>query len=420
MKKVCLLLAAIFSMGVFAACNDKTETTDSTVESFYNFEDYDRNLMQVRPFQSFGVITDNKEAEYVSQGESSLKIQPLGEYGTSNKPYLVFPTYSPVYDYNFMDFAQYKCFSGDFYNAEERDIEMEVGLATSQPTYTRLLQWMNTSITEKYVLKPGWNKVVYFVEHDLINISANINQIFGVFVSFDNANSMYTEDAPVLYADNLQLEKLATPYVQAERTYALNKDEEKGVYEIASFEKAYQKYMIWCGQYRHRYAQPDYDIYNPLMGEEVGNVLRFITRPTNLTENNYPWSYISAELFKQYDIEGIKADTANDYYFCFDIYNNSETSVRLGVEYMSSLNDFSQISKTWHEEVVSPKTWATYRHDIKSIDLIVGKDPTTGQSITKKWLDDMGNVRFAWDRYDSGERREFWLDNLRIEKVAKT
>ncbi len=429
MKKLSLFLATLFavsSVATLAGCGGgKTQKGGSdAVINFYDFEDAKRNINQVRPFQTFGVIAQNEQEKYITEGTGSLKIQPMGEFGSTVKPYLMFPTYFAEYEYNFMDFSAIKSFSGDFYNAEDKPIQMDIALATTAPTYLRNVSWTDTTVRENVVLQPGWNKVSYVVQHDLIGLYADIKNIYGVIISFDNIGSLYAEDAPTLYVDNLKLEKLETPYEKEDITYPLDKDEEKGIYEIASFDKDYQKYVVWCGRHRNQFMHPDYEIFNPLLGDEIGNVLRFNTRYVPKTEPNYIQTYVAGELIRQYDTQAMKNDANYDYYLCIDFYNNSDSSMWLRVEYCARAeNNSSAIaqaptSATWKKTVLEPHAWQTYEYNLADIEITMKK--TDGTSSTVKYLDDPGHIVFFWgDHYQEGPRREFWMDNVRIEKRAK-
>ncbi len=438
MKKLSLFLATLFSVTSIAAlagCVDggkdsaaSSSETEAAAQgpiiNFYDFESTKRNISQMRPFQSFGVIAENADEKYVSEGKGSLKIQPMGAFGQTTKPYLMFPTYFAEYDYNFMDFTKYRSFSGDFYNAEEKPVQMDIGLATTVPTYLRDISWTDTTVMENVILQPGWNKVTYVIQHDLIDMFADLTSIFGVVVAFDNINSLYAKDAPTLYVDNLKLEELSTPHVVGEKSFELDKDDEKGIYEVVSFEKDYQKYAVWCGRHRNKYMHPDYEIFNPLLGDEIGNVLRFKTRYTPSTEPNYIQTYIAGELIRQYDTKAMKEDANYDYYLCMDFYNNSDALMWFRTEFCTqSENNSTAIAKapasaTWGKINVDPHTWSTYEQKLNGIE--IKTTALDGSEKIVEYLDDPGNVFFIYgDHYQEGERREFWLDNVRIEKRPK-
>lgn len=420
MKKISLLLIFILIvsvLSVFGGC--KNNATESAVEMMYDFEDAKRGLLQVRPFMNFGVMEENRESEYVSEGKKSLKIMPMGLNGSTARPLLVFPTYSDQFDYNFMDFTKIKTFYGDFYNAQENDVVMEIGLALSGWQYVRSESWLETSPSEKVVLKHGWNKVTYAVPHSLIDIEGDISKIYGVYISFENSMSFYKKDLPTIYVDNLRLEKSATEIVTS-KVFELDRDDEKGIYEICSFDKDYQRYMVWCGRHRTRKMQPDVEIFDPLLGEEIGKVLKFETRYTVEGSTVNPFFYIAEELIAQYDTKAMLEDTDYDYYLCIDLYNDCDTTFNLAVEYYSANKEKEEQSKTWAKASLIPHKWSKYEYNLNQVDVITGTDPITGEVSKKKYLFDAGKIMFSWDNYTSGEQRVFWMNNVRIERRLKT
>lgn len=433
MKKRSLFLAIASLLSVISpltACSCSKNKNDvekgglGVVEMFYDFENYERNLAQLRTFGSFGVVSENREIEYVSEGLVSCKLQPLGAKDTTSKPYIVFPTYSPIYDYNYTNFNNYRQFTGDFYNAEEKEVKVDIGLATSTPTYLRdeKNQWMETSVSNSVTLKPGWNKIVYTIEHDLLGVAKNLNEIYGIFLAFENAGSRFAKDAVTIYVDNFKLEKLETAHVKAEKFDVKTTEEKDGngnvvktIYEVCSFDKAYQQYMVWGEQYRHTYVQPDFEIFNPMLGDEIGSVMRINTRSVlDLGKSNYPQCFLAGAMVRQHDTAQFLADiTAEnpeyEYYFCFDAYNNSATSFSFNI-YFTDTDRKSSVSTNF---TLVPNEWVKCEVNLGKQTI---KDVVDAEGNPKLYLSDVGDVKFTYERYVSEERREFWLDNVRIEK----
>ncbi len=420
MKKFGLFLCLILLLNCFAclvACNDNSDIIEgqSNIEVLYDFETTDRNLYQIKPHMNFGAIGINKDPQYVSEGTKSYKLEPIGLINTTCKPLLVFPTYSTDFDYDFMDFTQFKSVLIDFYNAESKEVKVDVGLALSAAQYTRAESWLTTSTEEVYTLKPGWNTINYVIQHDLINIRKSIKEVYGVYIAFANSLSMYAKDAPTIYVDNIRLERLSTPHAINSK-FELECDEQNGIFEIASFEKEWQKYFVWVSRDRTRWMQPDIELYNPMLGDEIGNVLKFNTRNQAVDYPTFPTTVVSSEMVKQALANAKKnGKTTDSYWFCMDVYNDYNKSIWLRMEFLDSEDKSTAL---YSKFVMQPKTWTTIEFDLSKLNVVTGKD-TAGNTITRPYLDDIGNPVFMWEHYTEKETREFWLDNIRIERRAK-
>ncbi len=422
MKKISVLLATVLLLGCAAftgGCKKETETEQKPVETMYDFEDVKRNLYQLQPIMDFGVISINKEAEYVSQGETSYKLQPIGVIGTTAKPVLVLPTYSNEYDYNFMDFTLYKSVMMDFYNAEEEPVTIDVGVSLSTVTRDSYQSYIKSSPVESFTLSPGWNTVTYVIPHDMIAFKGNLSEIYGVFVAFENSRSMSAKDSKVIYIDNVRIERLSAPH-EVNTQLTLKCDDEKGIYEVLSFDEEYQKYLVWVSRDRDRRMHPDMDVYNPLMGEEIGSVLRFNARSVAAGTDVYPTTVISrAAICKAWE-NASKNGEGYDYYFCLDIYNDSDAEYTFRMEFLSTNTTTTERSELWNEPSLKPHAWTHWECNLNEVQLVTGKD-ASGNKTTKPYLSDMGDAWFLWGHfYDNTESRSFWLDNVRIERREKT
>ncbi len=422
MKKISVFLAfvlLIVTLSFIGGCKKEKEGAKSQVETMYDFEDVKRNLYQLEPIMDFGVISINKNAEYVSQGETSYKLQPIGVIGSTAKPVLVLPTYSNEYDYNFMDFTLYKSVIFDLYNAQEETITVDVGLSLSTVTRDSYQSFMTGTPVESFTLTSGWNTVVYVVPHDTLAFRGDISEVYGVFLAFDNSRSMLAADSDVIYIDNVRIEKLGQPH-QTNTQLHLKSDDEKGIYEVLSFDEDYQKYLVWVSRVRDRKMHPDIEIYNPLLGKEIGNVLRFNARSVAKGTDVYPTSVISGAAIRQAWENAKKNGENYDYYFCLDIYNDCDTDFTFRMEFLSSNTEKTERSELWNEPSLKPKTWTRWEYKLNDVEVVVSKDEN-GNKTTKPYLSDIGDAWFIWEHFnEEGARRSFWIDNVRIERREKS
>ncbi len=421
MKKISLLLSTVLlmtSLSCVVGCKKEEKTEEKQVEMMYDFEDVKRNLYQLEPIMDFGVISINKDAKYVSQGEASYKLQPMGVTGSTAKPVLILPTYSNEYDYNFMDFTLYKTVVMDLYNTQTEEIHIDVGLSLSTVTRDSYQSFMKSSPVESFTLLPGWNTVTYVIPHDWIAFSGNLSEVYGVFVAFENSRSMLAADSSVIYIDNVRIEKLPEKH-QVNTELRLKTDEEKGIYEVLSFDEDYQRYLVWVSRVRDRKMHPDIEIYNPLLGEEIGNVLKFNARSVAAGTDVYPTSVISGAAIRQAFENAKKDGDTYDYYFCVDIYNDCDVEFTFRMEFLSTNTETTERSELWKEPSLKPHSWTTWEYNLNEVNVVTGKD-ASGNKTTKPYLSDMGDAWFIWEHFhDVEERRVFWLDNVRIERREK-
>ena len=418
-KKIALFLAAITLFGSFAGCN-KDNTSTASYDSLYTFESYKESIVQIKSFNQFGVIDLNKDANFVKEGKGSCKLQPLGEPETTKNPTVVFSTTSladSTYEFNYMDFSKYKSVSAWVYNDEEHEIKMNVELLTSPITYDRTTgDYGSTTISDNFVLMPKqWNKIVYQINHAYLELFTDIRYIYGVCFAFENAGTRYASQADTIYVDDMRLEKLATPYVSAPAHIFECESSSSNVTMLANFEDYAQKYYAhWAGS-RWQERRPDIDVCNPMLGD-YGTVLRVTTRFCPYNGNRSNAFRISGEILRNLDLANLVDNTDYNYYLKFDVYNESNVEIKVSGNFIHK--GTAKSYNTWSSVLVSPKTWATYSYDISKVKVSTTDD--FGNVTYYRYVDDPGDISIGWGQYEEGPRRVFYVDNIRLERVAKT
>lgn len=221
MKKKCIkifsflmgicCLAAVGCMNEDSSQSSDTPKNETNNNVICDFEEWDQDFSLLKVFNTFGKITKNEDATYVKSGMSSAKIQPMGQYGGADPIFLV-PLSSALYNYNYGDITKYASFGADFYNSEEFDVNLRVGLAFKNDVSMR-------TEPKSYVLKPGWNRVEFstlqypyiFTKPTITSEDYDITLCSGVFFEFDNACTKdYDIDAvPIIYMDDFSCTPLS-------------------------------------------------------------------------------------------------------------------------------------------------------------------------------------------------------------------
>ena len=387
-KAAALTLAAV-SVLTFGACKEPAEDPDAALKEnvlLNNFEGWAPDLQLARFMNGFGKISLNDDAQYVSKGEKSARLDPLGWKGAGSLPMVYFPTQSDVFEFDYSDFSYVDYVSFDIYNANDEAKTMNAGLVSKIVS----IDSINRVCDQEFTLQPGWNNCAIQVEPSVLAITADITDIKGVYFMFENANSLtVTEDTPKYYLDNIMLmkkdEKSSTEF-----------EIELRENEIADFELLYQQYMVVNDN------PSTVEVVNAseygLVAPSGNKVLRVVLNGVN---TGY-WKYfrISDVLIQATGLKGMSEATAQKAYICFETYNNTDSTVNIPLDFTLAADGKSFISTP---NYCAPKQWTSYEYKISDI---LKEAPD--------FLEDPGQFLLNY-KDDSSADREFFLDNFRIE-----
>lgn len=387
-KLIALALAAamLFSL---PACKKKPEDPDAALKEdvlLNDFEAWAPDLQLARFMNGFGKISLNKNAEYVTSGSGSARLDPLGWKGSGSLPLVYFPTQSDAFGFDHSDFSYVDYVSFDIYNANGEEKTMNAGLVSK----INSIESVNRVGDRKFTLKPGWNSCMLQVEPSVLAITADIADIKGVYFMFENAgSSVITEDTPKYYLDNVQLIKKDEKST-SDFTVELREN------EIADFEMLYQKYMVVNDN------PSTVEVVNAadfgLAAPSGSKVLRVVLDGVN---TGY-WKYfrISDVLIRATALNGMDEATAQKAYICFETYNNTDSAVNLPLDFAKGSDGKSFLSTPNN---CAPKQWTTYEYKVSDI---LKAEPN--------FLQDPGQFLLNY-KDDSAVDREFFFDNFRIE-----
>ena len=396
MKKriISSLLAVLFGVTGFVGLTACGKTEQEPLQTFgkvclNDFETYKPDFQLIRVLNGFGAINVNKDAKYVKSGEASAKVQPLGSYGSTTSPTMYCPLYSKTFGFDHRDLSRIRQVTAEVYNAEEKDLNMTFGLVMEAVN----TDMVNKTNPQKYVLKPGWNTVVYDVDVSIINILYDITDAQGVYFGFEGIGSRYIEDAPTLYIDDLNLMYSAT----AAKVENLLSFSDK---EICSFDKLYQRYVAYV-EAENPAAEPEYSVVKTSdYGVEATSgeyALRLVTKPGD-GQGTYQRLILPAGFMAASALTSVQPTEYDTTYFCFDVYGMDGAMV-FYPEFFDS--GYGTCYNFWACDA-GVKKWSTYRIKLSELK----------QSMVEK----PGFFRMAWGEYDEayGEQ-EFFFDSFRLE-----
>lgn len=395
-KKAVMFLTILFLFSA-AGCSEDVAPKEKEV-LLCGFEDWAPDFQLIKMMPDFGAVSRNTDSAYVWAGTSSACLRPTGRYLYASRPYLVLPTQSTLFSFNYADFSNVKNVTAKVYNNEKKEITLYMGL-TFDAAYNEL------SPASEIVLKTGWNDVAYEVETAVLNLSYNITECYGVYFMFDNTHTLYAEEAPELYLDEVEISYNETETEIVDLV-------EFGEGEICDFEKLYQQYIVEVKSDKES-VTPEVAVVsngdwavNATSGKKM---LRVVTKSGDTHWGCWPTIGFSGKIFSR---SAFHADPEHyeEYELCFDLYNNSSATNLFVLEFWTPTG----IRILTINHYAYPGQWSNFRMPLKEI---AGRLPL---GYTLKDL--TGAFRVAWPEYlpengESSEEREFFFDNFRVEKI---
>ncbi len=409
-KKIALLGAiplALASLFV-AGCAEETKKAEPIV--LCNFEQFEPDFQLMRLQGEFGAVNVNKDPDFVKSGTTSAKLQPIGGYSSGSTPYAYIHTISERFGYDYSDFTKVKSVSMWIYNAQATKKKLTVGLVAEIASTTNC----TTVPVSYYALEAGWNKVVTYLDHDRLSYSCDINDVQGVYFSFENAHVRDPKDGPTYYLDDVILNTFETP-VQLMSEYELDEG------EIADFERDYQKDIILFQGVKES-SPPEAYVVNAaaegITASSGENVLKVVTRGDEKASWG-PAVVIPQKILEASGFSKIPVEEWGNYQFCFDAYMTETAPVDMKLVSMLYSTTGSQGKQNVTTKVGE---WTTHKIPFSTC----GYYPNTSDDriergttniITKpgKWV-----VQWSGFTLDTAQEKVFYLDNFRFEKIDAT
>lgn len=395
-KKYCVLaclLSLVCCAAGFAGCGgEPAPDPDAALKEdvmVNGFEDWTPDLQTALIFNDFGKVSLNTDKTYVTQGERSARLDPLGgAYVSSSAPIVMFSLKSDTYGFDYADLSYADYLSFDIYNAQSEDKTIYAGFAGEVTSVTSI-----SRVGEKeFVLKPGWNTCQLEVEASLISIMGDLTEVPGIYFRFESAGSANVVDegenkTPRYYLDNMWLIKKPD---KSESNFTMELREN----EIADFERIWQEYM---------FTNDNPGLVEVVDADEFG-----LTAPSGdkvlhvqfdgTSSQNWLQMEISSELLNRTALFGMSSDVAKNAYICFETYNNTDSTVNLCMVYRTPT---SLLIST--DNNCAPHAWTSYEYCVA--DLL---------ALDNGFLTAMGNFQISY-KDDYTGTKEYFFDNFRIE-----
>ncbi|MBQ8685057.1 MAG: hypothetical protein IJ514_02655 [Clostridia bacterium] len=483
-KRISLLLAGILTLGMLSACKDGSASEDgasseqvqavSKVSNEYrvelaNFEQWKPDFSLIRIMENFGKVSRNKDEKYVKSGSYSAKLQPTGGIYAYRKPQMYIPFFSEYYNFNYEDFTYADYIDLWIYNANDRDMPVNVGLVsaiTSEEAIT-------TFPAETFYLKANsWNLVTYYVDFNAMSINQSISlsqimQIKGLYLEFESSNTVDVNDAPVYYVDDVNLYYKDEPNTLKDVSEILEFTHEEGsdVYEICDFEHVYQKY-VFSTYVKNAACIPTLTIVNAenegmdgFLATSGSSVLK-IEIPAGQTKGG-SWtelilsSKIMSAFYNEFVFDSAKqkpivpAAELKNYYIAYDIYcvGEVENDYKFAHYLYDSQNNTYARTEGAPNLMIKPDQWQTWSwslYDVASLEYTRNSilDPTDPTKYNKGVAEAYQEYKKSYDKYAAdpltagygdritdagqfrilysehvGEDRVVYIDNIRVYKA---
>lgn len=395
-KKYCVLaclLSLVCCAAGFAGCGgEPAPDPDAALKEdvmVNGFENWTPDLQTALIFNDFGKVSLNTDKTYVTQGERSARLDPLGgAYVSSSAPIVMFSLKSDTYGFDYADLSYADYLSFDIYNAQDEDKTVYAGFAGEVTSVTSI-----SRVGEKeFVLKPGWNTCQLEVEAALISIMGDLTEVPGIYFRFESAGSANVVDegenkTPRYYLDNMWLIKKPD---KSESDFTMELREN----EIADFERIWQEYM---------FTNDNPGLVEVVDADEFG-----LTAPSGdkllhvqfdgTSSQNWLQMEISSELLNRTALFGMSSDVAENAYICFETYNNTDSMVNLVMVYRTPTSSLISTQNN-----CAPHTWTSYEYCVA--DLL---------ALDNGFLTAMGNFQISY-KDDYMGTKEYFFDNFRIE-----
>lgn len=383
-KSIRILLVCVLALSSFTTalgCGKKT--TEKPPEKdvvLADFEHYAPDFSHCRISSNFGRVSVNTDMHYVKSGNQSARIDPVGN------GWMYFPTYSQTGAFDYTDFTKIKSVRFEMFNPQTEKKTVRVGLIAKLNS----VDAFDRASEEEFTLENGWNTVEFYVDPDIVCLTADITDIQGVYLAFERCNAYDVSDTtPRFYLDDLTLVRSATAHKTENKIeFAQN--------EIMDFERFYQKNFIVndFGIEMNIVKTADYGISAP----SGSKALRLVIPQGNTGSWNY-YVKLMAPYLKASALGSLTDEQFENGYFAWDSYNGAAAEYNcVGLFFLGTSTTSYGVAS--HPQ---PGEWVTHRYKLTDIE----------QNIPG-WRDNLGMFVFSIKDSFSTDR-ELFVDNFRIE-----
>lgn len=286
----------------------ESEASEKLIEDFETFRDCTDNIVYGNYFGKFQM---NTQADYITNGKGSIKLNPTGDaFLSSGLPNMQIRLQDA--DRNL---TKLKRVTADFYNATDHDYEIGVFFKVG-----RIVE-ANTPMTKILLKKGQWTKVGKTIDTAVISLCNDMTDVNSVCFEFELCADK--EKANDIYMDNVRFEFSDQMPQPVEMTLDEN--------EFCSFDKLYQKEVFIEDYYS---VMSDYafelSLNSNLQYSKNGKSLKMYV-PACPDGMSWGWPNVqfAENLVKAVDLSQYDGNDE----FSFWLYNASKINVNLSVDF---------------------------------------------------------------------------------------
>lgn len=357
MKRKILLffIILVLSSGIYG-CQTPVEnviiSSNSTV-LLQGFEDY-LEVNKIHFINNFGIAAINKDKNFISEGNSSLKYKNFDEIIHNNivssREFLV-PVVTP--NHSFRDLSKVKSIAIDVYNDSEKEVFIYTSIAK------KTMSIIKSPGKESLIESKKWTTLEYIIYPQELDLYMDIKNVS--HIAFQVVGEMAT-----VYFDNLRLELTDELYVP------IKTDLDEG--EIMSFDKAYQE-VAFIGISADEYSPVLSINNNPDYSKEHKSLKAQFPIATTIGT-----TYIGFELSNKVLIAAELGAYDEKYDFVFDVYKTYASSQWLIIRFKNSISSaYTNINFIIPEGVGWYKMRVNFGDFVKGVDKIEFFIPTSSR-----------------------------------------
>ncbi len=345
-----LILVFLLSLSVcsFVACKENNNSTDGKV--LLSFESV-KEIQSMTLYRGINKAEVNKDAKYVTEGASSLRICPNLEAvdGVYESSYIAFLGGGKYFTKT--NFNDVFCLSVDVYNPSAENYSMVWGVRGND--------------SSSYVVKSGWNTFYKYVDREMLYSN---NEGYVKLISFFFEGREESFGALDVYLDNIRYYETATNF---DKNVSYSK-------EIIRFENKVEKNVFEVQK-----KSGDVLAECTLTINEDIRFLKSGTGSLKITAGNSLSDVADKPVLKALgsDLPDLNKYRNDNWYFTMPVFNATERVISCSIQFTSPLEQY------YYAFEIAPMSWAKESEKI-SVDHIKSQFAGDGidvQSITVKF-----------------------------------
>ena len=314
---------------------------------------------------------------------------------------MYYPLKSRRFEYDYTNITSFESFSFWIYNTSNDEKQIEIGFVESISDDAKRMYGVTG---ETHTIYNGWNRVVYFPNHQQLSLVTDIEYLQGIYIRYPC--NTYTEEyvgTDVFYVDDAMLGIPKNP-ISIPDFVVLEEN------EIMNFDKDWQKESISYKAVSEQTAPiltvvnaSDEGIPFDFTDRAEDSILKVALKATNeTTSGDWPGIFIPKNVIQKCGITGLDRYTRMELEIVFDVYlkANGITDAYIYPEFHSAYTYDNS-----HNHQALANEWTTCRIKLSDIKSNVYGSLST---IAIKYVN------------NCGVDRTFYFDNFRIEPVQET